>query len=1053
MASKALKGLTIKIGGDTSELTKALDKVDKQSRNLSSELGQINKLLKLDPTNTELLVQKQKVLAEAISSTEERLDTLKEAEKQAQEQFLKGEVSEEQYRALQREIIATEKKLDGYKNAAEETDKAVADLGDETKKASKDVEDLGEEAEVAEAGVERLGGALKTGLAVGLGAVAAAAVGAIAGIKSVVEETAEYRREMGKLDTAFKTNGHSSEAATQTYRELQGVLGDTGQAVEAAAFIARLADTEEELVTWTNIATGVYGAFGASLPIEGLTEAANETAKVGQVTGPLADALNWAAKEGETFGVKLKAATEENAEWNEAVMAATSAEDFFNLALQECSTEQERQALIMSTLNSLYSDAADQYRTTNKEVIDQNKATEKLNAAWAKLGQKAAPIVTTFTEGLAELVETFMELIEDVDIEGFTKEIRSGFTKIAKDVLPKLIDALEWCIKNFDLIKSAAIGFITAMAAQKILTFANAVRTKLVPALKAGTKGFKAMDAAAKTNVYIALASAIIGVATAIGSYLNEQAEKMRREIYENTMAVHGLTEAEKEMVERTKESAAAFREQRLALDTNTKGINSQFDYVGALKDELFNLADAQGKVAQQDQSRAQFIIGQLESALGIEIEMVNGVIKGYKELKTSIEDALAAKRAEVLLAGYEDAYVTAVQNRQQAETDYYASVAALQDAKVQRDRINAEIEAANLEIASSTSIFERNAAIERRDQLYAERDAIRDTLSDAQEAYDNNRMMLEGYYADMGQFETAQRLLLEGNTEEAARVLSDRAYYMEQYAATVGYESDQIMNSWELEATTAGIQAAAIKENFENGVEGYTEDMVREAEETYQELLLAMDTAADIKETFEDGVEGYTDGMVTEAEDSYEAIVGAMGGAYDDGYQVGSDFSGGFTAGMESSKGMVTSKAFSIVTAAVNAAKLAADINSPSRKMMEVGTYMGEGAEIGLEKTTDQVSKAAANQAKSIIDAYDGILAQDGQRALRQLEGAEASGRYATQMTAATATNPMLEKILTAIEKGQVLTIDGNTLVGATAAKMDNALGSRRALSARGAI
>ena len=80
MANKALKGLTIKIGGDTSELTKALDGVEKQGRSLSGELGQINKLLKLDPKNTELLAQKQKVLAGAISSTEKRLDTLKEAE-------------------------------------------------------------------------------------------------------------------------------------------------------------------------------------------------------------------------------------------------------------------------------------------------------------------------------------------------------------------------------------------------------------------------------------------------------------------------------------------------------------------------------------------------------------------------------------------------------------------------------------------------------------------------------------------------------------------------------------------------------------------------------------------------------------------------------------------------------------------------------------------------------------------------------------------------------------------------------------------------------------
>jgi phage-related minor tail protein len=109
MANK-IKGLIVEIGGNTAPLEKALQDVNKKSRDLSSELGQINKLLKFDPGNADLLAQKQKVLAEAVETTSEKLDKLKEAEKQVQKQFEKGEVSEEQVRELQREIIATEKK-------------------------------------------------------------------------------------------------------------------------------------------------------------------------------------------------------------------------------------------------------------------------------------------------------------------------------------------------------------------------------------------------------------------------------------------------------------------------------------------------------------------------------------------------------------------------------------------------------------------------------------------------------------------------------------------------------------------------------------------------------------------------------------------------------------------------------------------------------------------------------------------------------------------------------------------------------------------------------
>ena len=158
---------------------------------------------------------------------------------------------------------------------------------------------------------------------------------------AAIESSREYRTEMGKLDTAFVTNGHSSEAAKKTYQDLQAVLGDTDVSVEAANHLAVMTDNEKDLQTWTDICTGVFATFGDSLPIEGLTEAANETAKTGQLTGGLVDALNWAGIGEEEFQAKLDA----------------------------CSTEQERQKLIMDTLNGTYKKASEQYKETNKDIV------------------------------------------------------------------------------------------------------------------------------------------------------------------------------------------------------------------------------------------------------------------------------------------------------------------------------------------------------------------------------------------------------------------------------------------------------------------------------------------------------------------------------------------------------------------------------------------------------------------------------------------------------------------------------------------------------------
>ena len=275
MASKTIKGLTVEIGGDTTKLGKAIKDVEAKSRNLSKELGDINKLLKMDPGNADLLAQKQEVLGQAAAAAAKKLETLKEAEKQVQEQFKRGEVSEEQLRALQREIVATENKMKGYEKAAKQTAEETEGTGDEAKKASKKVDEFGDAAEKAEKSSGRLGEVLGTAAKVGLAAIATAAGAALTGLVAAAEGTREYRTEMVKLETAFTQSGHSAENAQAAYTDLQGILGETDQAVEAANHLAKLTDNEKDLAKWTgDIMPGVFASFGASLPLENLTEAA-----------------------------------------------------------------------------------------------------------------------------------------------------------------------------------------------------------------------------------------------------------------------------------------------------------------------------------------------------------------------------------------------------------------------------------------------------------------------------------------------------------------------------------------------------------------------------------------------------------------------------------------------------------------------------------------------------------------------------------------------------------------------------------------------------------
>lgn len=254
-----------------------------------------------------------------------------------------------------------------------------------------------------------LGNGIKTAAKWGTALVGGAAAG-VGALSSVAESTREYRTEMGKLDTAFTTNKFSAADAKQTYSDLYAVVGDSGQATEAANHLSLLCNSTKDLQSWTEICTGVYGQFGDSLPIEGLTEAANETAKVGTVTGSLADALNW-------MGVS---------------------EDEFNEKLAKCSSEQERQQLITSTLTSLYSDASAQYKETNGDVMESNRAHQQLSDTMAQIGAVAEPVLNSLIALGGKLLEQLSPIIE-----GVADSLAPALINICEEVAPIIVSMLE----------------------------------------------------------------------------------------------------------------------------------------------------------------------------------------------------------------------------------------------------------------------------------------------------------------------------------------------------------------------------------------------------------------------------------------------------------------------------------------------------------------------------------------------------------------------------------------------------------------------------------
>ena len=379
------KGLTLKFGGDTTELQGALKKVQTTAKDTQGALKDINAALKLDPGNTDLLTEKTKLLKDAYGETKAKLDAYKGALAQLEDKQKAGAEltarEKAQYASLKAQIVICEGKLESYaddlKAVSREADASKSALG----KLGQAIQDNSDKLGKAGKGMQTAGRAIS-------GAVTGAAT-ALVGLASSQEEQIEQTHQ---LDAAWKDAGGTSEQARDSYTLFYKLLGEEDTATEAAQNLARMTTNQQELDEWTNIAAGSFSKFGDALPLENLVEASQETAHTGTVTGGLADALNWATASNDQWSAALSGNEAAQAAFNEAIANGATKEDAFNAALGACSTEQERSTLITQTLNGLYGDIGQTYLETNATMLNTREQQARLNQEMVEAAQAAMPV-------------------------------------------------------------------------------------------------------------------------------------------------------------------------------------------------------------------------------------------------------------------------------------------------------------------------------------------------------------------------------------------------------------------------------------------------------------------------------------------------------------------------------------------------------------------------------------------------------------------------------------------------------------------------------------
>lgn len=296
--------------------------------------------------------------------------------------------------------------------------KELKNVEEAAQSAGEGAEKAGDGARKAGEGFEAAAVAAGTFVADGLQAIISGAVDTVRALLDLSESTREYREDMAKLDVAFTSQGHSADIAAAAYETMVGYLGESDRAVEAANHLAGIVKGEEDVAKWSNIAAGTLAVFQDSLPTEALTESAAQTAELGELTGPLVDALS----------------------------RAGISEEEFNKQLAACADEQERGALITETLNEKYATAAEQYKELTGSTYDANVANDKLAQSQADIGATIEPVTTAWTNLKTQGLEAILPAIQWVadaiqDVTQWMNEHETAAT-IIKGVIIGLAVAL-----------------------------------------------------------------------------------------------------------------------------------------------------------------------------------------------------------------------------------------------------------------------------------------------------------------------------------------------------------------------------------------------------------------------------------------------------------------------------------------------------------------------------------------------------------------------------------------------------------------------------------
>lgn len=457
-----------------SEFKAATAGMEKWSDSADGLSAKITQLKSVNQNYTKILDEVQKKYDDVVRTEGENSESAQNL--QIKMNSLKAAIkgNEAAISKYEKSLDELERGSDGSADGADELANALQETGDEAKRAEKKLDGVNDEIDETGDKSEKSSGKLKGFLgAIGKGAIAGigTAVTALAGgLVAATESSKEFTDNMTKLTTAADAAGVSTDFAEDAFSNLYGILGDETAANTTVSNFMAMGTSTENLNSLLNSSAGIWAKYGDSIPLDGLAESVNETAKVGQITGNLADALNWA-------GVN---------------------EDDFNDKLSACSDEQERQQLIVDTLNGLYGELGTEYQKNNQAMIDLNKAQLEMKSSIAQIGTAFTPVLAMFTSFGAGVLSSIVPDVENIasaftdlanGVDGADQKIGTAVGNILTTlvttitgILPSVVSIGVTIIQSLMQGITDNAGMILSAASEIIMTLANGIVT-LAPQL------------------------------------------------------------------------------------------------------------------------------------------------------------------------------------------------------------------------------------------------------------------------------------------------------------------------------------------------------------------------------------------------------------------------------------------------------------------------------------------------------------------------------------------------------------------------------------------